>query len=176
MNQKTLSPPRKQSERKASGGRARDLLRQHYGFGGLPIPAPTGLPNDPLDIDSPAFNAEGYFNQLAITSSLPILLKRENELAEEIRQLDGERQSLVYNHHHELIAASDTIRAMKSRAENVDADLEKLKAAFSEISRIGAKLSVEIGSGEKKQLEIPTIAQSSTPMPLDDRDNVSSQV
>jgi vacuolar protein sorting-associated protein 51 len=79
-------------------------------------------------IDSPAFNAEGYFNQLAITSSLPVLLKRENELAEgsvpylateigsekisEIRQLDGERQSLVYNHHHELIAASDTIRAV----------------------------------------------------------------
>ncbi|KAF9509807.1 hypothetical protein BS47DRAFT_1487771 [Hydnum rufescens UP504] len=182
MNQKTLSPPRRQSERKASGGRARDLLRQHYGLGGLPIPAPTGLPNDPLDIDSPAFNAEGYFNQLAITSSLPILLKRENELAEgsvpypatkmgsekftEIRQLNGERQSLVYNHHHELIAASDTIRAMKSRAENVDADLEKLKAAFSEISRIGAKLSVEIGSGEKKQLETPAV---------DDRDNASSR-
>lgn len=28
----------------------------------------------------------------------------------EIRELDGERQSLVYNHHHELIEASDTIR------------------------------------------------------------------
>lgn len=31
----------------------------------------------------------------------------------EIRQLDGERQSLVYNHHHELIAASDTISAVR---------------------------------------------------------------
>ena len=30
----------------------------------------------------------------------------------EIRQLDSERQSLVYNHHHELIAASDTIAAV----------------------------------------------------------------
>lgn len=28
----------------------------------------------------------------------------------EIRELDGERQSLVYNHHHELIEASDTIK------------------------------------------------------------------
>jgi hypothetical protein len=65
---------------------------------------------------------------------------------------------------------------MKSRAENVDADLEKLKAAFSEISRIGAKLSVEIGSGEKKQLEAPTIAQSSTPIPPDGGDNVSSRI
>ncbi len=30
----------------------------------------------------------------------------------EIRELDSERQSLVYNHHHELIAASDTIAAV----------------------------------------------------------------
>jgi hypothetical protein len=30
----------------------------------------------------------------------------------EIRQLDSDRQSLVYNHHHELIAASDTISAV----------------------------------------------------------------
>ena len=45
----TLSPPRRAgSERKASGGRARDLLRQHYGLGG--IPAPSGKPNDPLDM------------------------------------------------------------------------------------------------------------------------------
>lgn len=96
----TLSPPRRQpSERKTSGVRARDLLRQHYGLSGLPIPAPSGLPNDPLDIgqddgqqsrcsllmattDSPAFDAQGYFNQLVTTSSLPTLLKRENELSE----------------------------------------------------------------------------------------------
>jgi Vps51/Vps67 len=30
----------------------------------------------------------------------------------EMRQLDGERQSLVYNHHHELIDATDTISAV----------------------------------------------------------------
>lgn len=58
-----------------------------------------------------------------------MLLKRENDLLTgkysfaqnwasfvksgiEIRELDSERQSLVYNHHHELIAASDTISAV----------------------------------------------------------------
>lgn len=30
----------------------------------------------------------------------------------EMRELDGERQSLVYNHHHELIDATDTISAV----------------------------------------------------------------
>lgn len=42
----------------------------------------------------------------ALTGSTPSL--------SEIRQLDSERQSLVYNHHHELIAASDTISAVSS--------------------------------------------------------------
>lgn len=77
-----------------------------------------------------AFDAKTYYEQLITTSSLPTLLKRENDLLTgvwdsrvfhffialtrwtEIRQLDSERQSLVYNHHHELIAASDTIAAV----------------------------------------------------------------
>jgi len=29
-----------------------------------------------------------------------------------MRQLDSERQALVYNHHHELIDATDTISAV----------------------------------------------------------------
>ncbi len=80
-------------------------------------------------LDSSVFDAKSYYEQLITTSSLPALLKRENELLSgkctflhlftnvslfppEIRQLEGERQSLVYNHHHELIAASDTISAV----------------------------------------------------------------
>jgi len=99
--------------------------------------------NDPMDLDSPVFDAKTYYEQLITTSSLPTLLKRENELLTEIRQLDSERQSLVYNHHHELIAASDTIAAMKTRAEGLDTDLELLREAFSEISRLGAEVAIE---------------------------------
>ncbi|KAG1872256.1 Vps51/Vps67-domain-containing protein [Suillus subluteus] len=119
------------------------LLRKHYGLGvGPPLPLP-GRSDDPMDLDSAAFDAKSYYEQLITASSLSALLKRENDLLTEIRQLDGDRQSLVYNHHHELIAASDTIAAMKTRAEGLDADLDLLKAAFSEISRLGAKVSVE---------------------------------
>jgi len=96
-----------------------------------------------MDLNSSAFDAKSYYEQLITTSSLPALLKRENELLAEIRQLDGERQSLVYNRHHELIAASDTISAMKTRAESLDADLDLLRGAFSEISRLTAEASSE---------------------------------
>ncbi|KAF8843719.1 hypothetical protein BDN67DRAFT_1000717 [Paxillus ammoniavirescens] len=123
--------------------RARDLLRKHYGLGVGPPPPLPGKQNDPMNMDSATFDAKSYYDQLITTSSLPTLLKRENELLTEIRQLDSERQSLVYNHHHELIAASDTIASMKNRAEGLDADLDSLKAAFSEISRLATEVSIE---------------------------------
>ncbi|KAI0775315.1 Vps51/Vps67-domain-containing protein [Trametes elegans] len=140
--------------------RARELLRKHYGLGLGPPPPLGGAKSsqDPMDFDSPAFNARAYYEQLITTSSLPTLLKTENDLLTEIRELDSERQSLVYNHHHELIAASDTIAAMKSRAENLDADLDLLRAAFSEISRLSAKITVEHPS----QAEDRTLAPPST--------------
>ncbi|KAI0034341.1 Vps51/Vps67-domain-containing protein, partial [Vararia minispora EC-137] len=125
-----------------SKSRAKDLLRKHYGLGVGP-PHPSGRPVDPMDLDSPAFDARAYYEQLITTSSLTALLKKENELLTDMRQLDSERQSLVYNHHHELIAATDTISAMKARAESLDADLDLLKVAFSEISRLSAEVAVE---------------------------------
>lgn len=81
--------------------RARDLLRKHYGLGVGPPPALQGKSAvDPMDLgertsksstceclidnsstlDSPAFDAKAYYEQLITTSSLPTLLKRENEL------------------------------------------------------------------------------------------------
>ncbi|KAH0833075.1 Vps51/Vps67-domain-containing protein [Lanmaoa asiatica] len=181
-SQGTLTPPGP-----ATKTRAMDLLRKHYGLGvGPPLPIP-GKSNDPMNMgmstrhltpfgidvvvsDSPAFDAKTYYDQLITTSSLPALLKRENELLtggpsvlyggeilrlqKEIRQLDSERQSLVYGHHHELIAASDTIATMKNRAESLDADLDSLKAAFSEISRLAAEVSIERQSSSNAVVEI----------------------
>lgn len=114
--------------------------------------------------DSPAsFNPDLYFDSLAATASLPDLLRKENELingasrrrgasrstpltppgpsAAEIRELDGERQSLVYNHHSELIDASETIKKMKSRALALDASLDSLKTSFQSISQLSTSLA-----------------------------------
>jgi len=101
------------------------------------------IPISSISTDSTAFDAKSYYEQLITTASLPALLKRENELLVEIRELDSERQSLVYNHHHELIAASDTIAAMKTRAESLDADLDLLRVAFSEITRLASEVAIE---------------------------------
>ncbi|KAF9071620.1 hypothetical protein BDP27DRAFT_1391520 [Rhodocollybia butyracea] len=115
--------------------RARDLLRKHYGLGiGTPSSSGRGTPDerDPMNMDSPSFDAKAYYSQLITTANLSTLLKKRER---------NQRQNLVYNHHHELIAASDTIGAMKSHAESLDADLDLLKAAFSEISRLSSELA-----------------------------------
>lgn len=74
-----------------------DLLRKHYGLGVGPPPPVPGKSNDPMNMgtsycyplptdvdivmsDSPVFDAKTYYDQLITTSSLPALLKRENEL------------------------------------------------------------------------------------------------
>lgn len=134
------SPTTAPSER--SKTKAMDLLRKHYGLSVTP-PPPSGRPTDPLDLDSPAFDSKAYYGQLITTASLTTLLKKENELLTEMKQLDSERQALVYNHHHELIDATDTISAMKERTETLDRDLDRLKAAFSEISRLSAHVAIE---------------------------------
>ncbi|GAA5837267.1 hypothetical protein JCM9279_005635 [Rhodotorula babjevae] len=124
------SPSVTGSERKR-----RTRLRDYYGLA-------TPKEGQALDVDSPdRFDPESYFHSLSSTASLPDLLKREIDLLNEIRELDGERQSLVYNHHHELIDASDTIRKMKSRAEALDTSLDALKTSFQSISQLSASLA-----------------------------------
>jgi hypothetical protein len=105
-------------------------------------------------IDSPAFDANSYYSQLLATSTLSTLLKQHNTILEgafdgclgfthsshiflsEIRQLGGERQSLVYNHHHELIAASDTIRVVcREKLPSPTYALNLLPFVSDEVSR-----------------------------------------
>ncbi|CAD6970226.1 unnamed protein product, partial [Tilletia controversa] len=108
------------------GGRAsKRALRDYYGIqsagldalaegsqgsGGTADSGGAGANMDPHDPDSPAFNVSSCYESLVSTLGLAELLRKSAELVSEIRELDGEKQSLVYNHHHELVAASETIR------------------------------------------------------------------
>ncbi|KAG9114457.1 hypothetical protein FRC07_007633 [Ceratobasidium sp. 392] len=74
-----LSPTSPGLNRPRGGGRARDLLRKHYGLG---VAAASGSlkSRDPMDLDSPNFDAKAYYEHLITTATLPELLKKENEL------------------------------------------------------------------------------------------------
>ncbi|KAK0554291.1 hypothetical protein OC846_002174 [Tilletia horrida] len=142
----------------AAGGAGRSskrALRDYYGIqAGDNTAAGTGdgstsasVLNEPGAIllrypDSPAFNARSAYESLISTLSLAQLLRKSAELVTEIRELDGEKQSLVYNHHHELVAASETIRKMKDRADGLDPSLDSLQASFSTMSQLAETLAL----------------------------------
>lgn len=69
------------------------------------------------------------------------LLSTANELISEIRELDGERQSLVYNHHHELVEASETIDKMNHSSLKLDGTLSQLQDSLASISQLSTALT-----------------------------------
>ncbi|MBW0519860.1 hypothetical protein O181_059575 [Austropuccinia psidii MF-1] len=142
--------------------RARNLLRDYYGLPGSVATSghPSNEPSKPdssseskiltnqdqkaLYIDSPYFDADAYFKKLVRDSSLKSLLSTANELLSSIRELDAERQSLVYNHHHELVEASETIGKMTAGSDKLDGTLVRLQDSFSSISELLSTLSTPV--------------------------------
>lgn len=60
-------------------------------------------------------DAGRYLGKLYNTYDLPHLIKREDELAREIKSLDSDMQTLVYENYNKFISATETIRRMKSK-------------------------------------------------------------
>ena len=61
--------------------------------------------------------------------------------APEIRTLDGDRKSLVYDNYSKLIAATDTIRKMRSTMDPLAPTTHTLSPAISHIAELAANLS-----------------------------------
>jgi vacuolar protein sorting-associated protein 51 len=73
------------------------------------------------ELDKADFDGKDYVDKLVRERNLSTLMLMENELVqglspttlrltEDIRNLDGERKSLVYDNYNKLIAATETIR------------------------------------------------------------------
>ena len=95
----------------------------------------------PPELDDTAFDAEAYVQALLKTSNLKSILRIEASLISEIKNLDGERKSLVYDNYSKLIKATQTIGNMqKSMNEGNVGSLEKLQPAVEGIARMAAYL------------------------------------
>ncbi|WVF67765.1 hypothetical protein IAT40_002525 [Kwoniella sp. CBS 6097] len=133
----------------------REQLRNFYGIkpdaeGSEKDSAPgkegAGPKGDPLDIDSPAFNAEAYYEHLISKENLSGLMKRSSTLNLDIGNLEGSRHSLVYNHHHQLFAAGDTISHLNSRTPQLLSIVTELQSSFSSISQLVDSIALpEVG-------------------------------
>ncbi|WFC97316.1 hypothetical protein MYAM1_000026 [Malassezia yamatoensis] len=69
----------------------------------------------------------------AKTQSLESLIKHSIELMEGIKDLKADHQSLVYNHHQELVTASESIGKMRVGLSELQRRRDKLKDQVSAI-------------------------------------------
>jgi len=74
------------------------------------------------------------------------VLKVENQLVGEIRGLDGERKALVYDNYSKLIAATDTIRKMRTNMDPLTPATSTLAPAISHIAETTSTLSTELAA------------------------------
>jgi len=87
-----------------------------------------------FDPDSKLFDMKTYLNDQVKTKEVDELIKMDNNLNSEIRSLDGELQSLVYENYHKFISATDIVTSIKNNMTELDEELESLKGSITKIN------------------------------------------
>lgn len=89
---------------------------------------------DPTNIDSPGFDPETYVTKLLRESRLTHLIDKEQLLTKQIKTLDNEMQTLVYENYNKFISATDTIRQMKKDFKTMEDEMTHLISTMSTIN------------------------------------------
>ncbi|KAG9069936.1 Vacuolar protein sorting-associated protein 51 [Linnemannia hyalina] len=115
----------------ATRRRAKSFLRNYYGIQQTDATnqsgskdsssAPSGPTSkaDPYDLDSHAFEVDKYMHKMFVEKQLPGLVQADNELVADIRQLDGDMKTLVYENYSKFLSATDTINKARHQNRNI---------------------------------------------------------
>ena len=93
--------------KKKKQGKTNTLLASYYG-----LSAPDE--DETKDIDSVHFRAKQYTEEMLTKEGVYSLLKIDDDMVQEIRRLDCDMQSLVYENYSKFISATDTIRLINT--------------------------------------------------------------
>lgn len=96
------------------------------------------------ELDQPGFDANGYVHNVLSTSGLSGVLKVEADLVSQIRNLDSDRKSLVYDNYSKLLSATSTIRRMRTNMDPLAPTTHTLSPAISHIAETAASLSTSM--------------------------------
>jgi hypothetical protein len=127
--------------------RIKNLLSSYYGNehgeGQAPAAEPVSSDHQPSTskgsfsvpipaMDSPAFNADKHITQMLKSYTMEKMMTEHHNMAREIKNLDSDMQQLVYENYNKFIAATDTIRTMKTNVDGMGGDMEKLRTIIGE--------------------------------------------
>lgn len=110
--------------------------------------------NDPFS--SSSFSAASWFQNIVEKKGVPALLRSSNELETEIRTLDSELQTIVYENYSKFLKATDTISDLHSAVQGqvlsrdcvaLDSSMARLDAVFQ------GQLLMKLGPGNERVVE-----------------------
>lgn len=129
-----------------------DLLRQFYGLD-------KGKVADPSDIDGNGFQAEPYFQNLIMKTSISNLNKECNKIEDEIKRLDGQLQNIINDNYTKFLLASETVKSMKDGLSSLSAQMEVLNSGLSKVSAQAAEIRKDLGPNREKIQEYVGISR-----------------
>ena len=109
---------------------------------------------DPSDMDGPAFDVDKHLVRLLETQSVKGLLKADEDTLREIKKLDSDMKTLVYENYNKFISATDTIRKMKSNVENMEEEMTKLAANMEKIENCTLHINSTLAPSREKIREL----------------------
>ncbi|XP_030648448.1 vacuolar protein sorting-associated protein 51 homolog [Chanos chanos] len=132
------TPPDSDPTRKR---RVHGMLKLYYGLNdeGKRVELAESL--DPCDINGPHFDPEVYLNKLRRECSLGELMDQESCMVKQIRALDSDMQTLVYENYNKFISATDTIRKMKNDFKKMEDEMDCLATNMAAITEFSARIS-----------------------------------
>ncbi|KAF9582885.1 Vacuolar protein sorting-associated protein 51, partial [Lunasporangiospora selenospora] len=142
--------------------RAKSFLRNYYGIQQTDATAQDGVKSktteqtghvaksDPYDLDSHSFEVEKYMHKMFVEKQLPGIVQADNELVAEIRQLDGDMKTLVYENYSKFLSATDTINNMKSNVDNLESEMTRLTENIGKIATSSGAIHNSLGTKREK--------------------------
>ncbi|XP_041477229.1 vacuolar protein sorting-associated protein 51 homolog [Lytechinus variegatus] len=131
------------SEGSSEGGAAKSrkkhgMLKMYYGLDDQQE-KPSNM--NPTDINGAYFNPEVYLTMIMKEKRLNDLIDKEAEMVKQIRSLDSDMQTLVYENYNKFISATDTIRKMKTDFKKMEEEMDRLATNMDTIADFSEKIS-----------------------------------
>ncbi|KAF7912221.1 uncharacterized protein EAF01_001242 [Botrytis porri] len=99
------------------------------------------------EMDKDGFDGEKYVREVLEKQTLGELLRTYNGVLTDIRALDAEKKALVYDNYSKLIAATETIRKMRTNMDPLNPMASTLDPAIASIYERAEKIKVELKEG-----------------------------
>lgn len=101
-------------------------------------------PPPALDLNSPDFNMQAFFSTSVRSCTLRELLRLTNELEGEVRVLERDIQTLVYENYGKFLSATETVRRVRHAMSDVEGQLQILSTSVVSIENNSRQLMATV--------------------------------